>query len=127
MGDTHAPTASPTAVPTVAPTLAPTFSPANNWIQLKNKCTTSACNTVNGGCAIVLNDDFVMGSYTSEIGFSGKTITIWGQGKFLDAAGEGRFFSGNGAGSSLELHDVVLQNGTAGGYDVSSSFHLHYF
>jgi hypothetical protein len=54
-----------------------------------------------------------MGSYSGEIDFGGKAITIWGQGKFLDAAGGGRFFSGNGAGSFLELHDAVLQNGDA--------------
>jgi hypothetical protein len=54
-----------------------------------------------------------MGSYTSEISFSGKAITIWGQGKVLDASGGGRFFSGSGTGSFLELHDAVLQNGSA--------------
>jgi hypothetical protein len=61
-----------------------------------------------------------MGSYTSEISFSGKATTIWGQGKVLDAAGGGQLFSGegeeeeeeeDGAGSLLELHDAVLQNG----------------
>jgi hypothetical protein len=52
-----------------------------------------------------------MGSYSSEISFSGKTVTIWGQGKVLDASAGGRFFNGNGAGSLLELHNVVLQNG----------------
>ena len=54
-----------------------------------------------------------MGSYTSEISFSGKAITIWGQGKVLDASGGGRVFIGEGAGSFLELHDAVLQNGDA--------------
>jgi predicted outer membrane repeat protein len=52
-----------------------------------------------------------MDSYSSEISFSGKNITIWGQGKVLDASGGGRFFNGAGAGSFLELHDVVLRNG----------------
>jgi hypothetical protein len=53
----------------------------------------------------------------AAITFSGKAITLWGQEKVLDAAGWGRFFSGddnNGAGSYLELHDVVLQNGQSG-------------
>jgi hypothetical protein len=54
-----------------------------------------------------------VGSYTSEISFSGKSITIWGQGKVLDAQGSGRFFNGGGVGSFLELHDAVLQNGQA--------------
>jgi hypothetical protein len=31
----------------------------------------------------------------------------------LDAQGSGRFFGGDGAGSFLELHDAVLQNGQA--------------
>jgi predicted outer membrane repeat protein len=78
-----------------------------------------------------------MGSYTGEISFSGKTITLWGQEKVLDAAGGGRFFSGGSlleecwfvagaarcAGSLLELHDVVLQNGqsSSGGAIISGS------
>jgi hypothetical protein len=105
----------------------PTINLPSNWQQLKSRCANSACNTANGGCTIALSDNFVMGSYTSAVSFSDKTITIWGQGKFLDAAGGGRFFSGNGAGSSLELHDAVLQNGNADSDNVSSSFHLHYF
>jgi hypothetical protein len=61
-----------------------------------------------------------MGSYTGEISFSGKAITLWGQEKVLDAAGGGRFFSGDGDGSFLELHVVVLQNGNGqSGYNVS--------
>jgi hypothetical protein len=125
VGDTHSPTASPTAVPTASPTdaptlvptseptTAPTLSPASSWNQLKNKCGISACDTTNGGCAIVLSDTFVMGSDTTEISFSGKTITLWGQGKILDAGGSGKFFNGEGPSSFLELHDVVLQNGYA--------------
>ena len=89
------------------------MNPPSNWNQLTNRCANSACNTANGGCTIALSDNFVMGSYTSEISFSGKTITIWGQGKVLDASGGGRFFNGNGAGSLLELHDAVLKNGDA--------------
>jgi hypothetical protein len=93
------------------PTATPTFGPASNWNQLSNNCETSACSIANGGCTITLSDDFVMGSYSGEISFSGKVITIWGQGKVLDALGGGRFFVGEGAGSFLELHDAVLQNG----------------
>jgi hypothetical protein len=112
-GDTHAPTPSPTAAPTDVPTAAPTMNPPSNWNQLKNTCANSACNTANGGCTIVLSDNFVMGSYPGVIGFSGKTITIWGQEKVLDVSGGGRFFNGEGSGTLLELHDVVLQNGLA--------------
>jgi hypothetical protein len=93
------------------PTATPTLSPASNWNQLSNKCETSACSIANGGCTITLSDDFAMGSYSGEIGFSGKAITIWGQEKVLDASGGGRFFIGEGAGSLLELHDAILQNG----------------
>jgi hypothetical protein len=103
-----------TLSPTVLPTAAPTFDINNilNWADLKAACSHSACDTATGGCIIPLSDDFVMmRSYTSEIDFSGKTITIWGQETVLDASGGGRFFSGEGAGSFLELHDVVLQNG----------------
>jgi hypothetical protein len=57
-----------------------------------------------------------MGSYSGygEISFSSKDITLWGQGKVLDAFWGGRFFDGSGAGSFLELHNVVLQNGQSG-------------
>jgi hypothetical protein len=66
----------------------------------------------------VLSDGFVMGdgSYDDgggEISFSGKNITIWGQGKVLDAHDSGRFFKGEYPGSFLELHDAVLQNARA--------------
>jgi hypothetical protein len=86
-----------------------------NWNQLKSRCAKSACNTANGGCTIILRGDFLMGSYTGEIDFSGKTITIWGQEKVLDASLGGRFFYGQGGGLLLELHDVVLQNGQVSG------------
>jgi hypothetical protein len=95
------------------PTATPTFVPASNWNQLSNKCGTSACSIANGGCTIILSDDFAMGSYSVEIDFSGKAITIWGQGNTLNASGGGRFFKGDSAGSFLELHDAVLQNGDA--------------
>jgi hypothetical protein len=67
----------------------------------------------NGGCNIVLSDDFIMGSYTSEISFSGRMVTLWGQGKVLDASGIGQFFKGTYGDSLLEVHDAVLQSGSA--------------
>jgi hypothetical protein len=85
-----------------------------SWGQLKTSCESSACDISTGGCTIVLSDDFLMGSYTSEISFSGKAITIWGQGKVLDASRGGRLFRADSAGSFLELHDAVLQNGDDG-------------
>jgi hypothetical protein len=81
-----------------------------SWGQLK-LLSLFSCDIANGGCTITLSDDFVMGSYSGEIDFSGKAITIWGQGKVLDPVGGGRFFNGEGAGSLLELHDVVLRRG----------------
>jgi hypothetical protein len=90
-----------------------------NWAELKATCSDSACDTANGGCTIILSGNFVMGSYTGEISFSGKAITLWGQEKVLDSAGGGRFFSADGAGSFLELHDVVLQNGSGQSSSVS--------
>jgi predicted outer membrane repeat protein len=60
-----------------------------------------------------------MGSYTGEISFNSKMITVWGQGKVLDALGGGRFFTGSAGSwyeiSSLKLHQVVLQNGYVNG------------
>jgi hypothetical protein len=122
---TASPTVAPTSAPTFMPTAKPTFSSASNWNQLSNKCGTSACSIANGGCTIALSDDFAMGSYSGrgEIEFSGKAITIWGQGKVLDASGGGRFFIGEGAGSFLELHDAVLQNGNAAGVSGWSASH----
>jgi hypothetical protein len=112
---TYVPTAAPTAPPTAPPTAAPTMNPPSNWNQLKSRCANSPCSTVNGGCTIVLSDNFVMGLYDGPISFSGKTITIWGQEKVLDAERGGRFFEGDGAifpeKTFLELHDAILQNG----------------
>jgi hypothetical protein len=86
----------------------------------KQACKQRMCNTANGGCTIILSGNFAMGSYSGEISFSGKAITLWGQGKvldaahtMLDAAGGGRFFISESAGSFLELHDALLQNGYA--------------
>jgi hypothetical protein len=90
----------------------PTLTPPSNWEQLKIRCGSSSCDMANGGCTIVLSDDFIMGSYASEISFSGRMITLWGQGKVLDASGSGQFFKGIDGDSLLELHDAVLQNGS---------------
>jgi hypothetical protein len=103
-----------------------TFSPPSNWEQLKIRCESSSCDMTNGGCNIVLSDDFIMGSYTSPISFSGRMITLWGQGKVLDASGSGQFFikgtflqSGSAEveqsleSGQFEVHDAVLQSGSA--------------
>jgi predicted outer membrane repeat protein len=54
-----------------------------------------------------------MGEYTTEIDFSGKEVIIFGNNATLDAGGKGRFFVGDGSrrATSLELHDMTLQNG----------------
>ena len=60
-----------------------------------------------------------MGSYTNEINFGGKQLVIWGNNATLDAAQKGQFFSSDSGDdhattiTSLELHDLVLQNGNA--------------
>ena len=67
---------------------------------------------------------FVMGDFTKEIHFGGKQLVIWGNNATLDAKGKGRFFSSTKGGgpndddnhgpagkTSLELHDLVMQNG----------------
>jgi hypothetical protein len=114
---TAAPT-TPTSTPTSAPSAAPTAFPTNaddidNWIQLLHRCTNSTCSSASG-CTLYLGNGFVMGDYNSSLDFSGKNITLWGNGKILDPLGEGRMFWGSGAGSSLTLHEFVLQNGGGG-------------
>ena len=61
-----------------------------------------------------------MGNYTQEIHFGGKLLVICGKNAKLDAKGKGSFFSydsdddddGREHGkTSLELHDLVMQNG----------------
>jgi hypothetical protein len=52
-----------------------------------------------------------MGLYTGQIVFSGLKLVIIGNSKALDAKKAGRFFYGKGAGSSLEVHGLVLKNG----------------
>jgi hypothetical protein len=46
---------------------------------------------------------------------------VKGQGQALDAKGGGRFFYANGAGSSLEVHGLVLKNGNGGAIYVSTA------
>ena len=88
----------------------------------------SAC--LNSG-TYHLSASFLMGEYTKEIHFGGKQLVIWGNNATLDAQQKGRFFSSTaGPGddddheqgkTSLELHDLVMQNGHATEY-VSSAF-----
>ena len=85
---------------------------ATNWAELKTLCEA-------GGNEVTLSDSFNASSYPEQIDFSGKTCVVKGQGQTLDAKGAGRFFYGSGAGSSLEVHGLVLKNGKVSG-DVSS-------
>ena len=73
-----------------------------------------------------------MGNYTGEIHFGGKQLVIWGNNATLDAQQKGRFFSSYvgpnddddhapAGKTSLELHDLVMQNGQAPA-DVSFCF-----
>ena len=84
---------------------------AANWADLKTLCEA-------GGNNVTLTDSFDASSYTEQIDFSGKTCVVIGNGKTLDAGNTGRFFYGSGAGSSLEVHNLVLMNGSAS--DVSN-------
>jgi hypothetical protein len=77
---------------------------AANWAELKNKCEA-------GGNEVTLSDSFDASLYSGEINFSGKTCVVIGQGQTLDAGKSWRFFYGSGAGSSLEVHGLVLKNG----------------
>jgi predicted outer membrane repeat protein len=56
---------------------------------------------------------FQMGTYTNDIDISGKVVVIFGTNAVLDANQKGRFFRGDGSKgeSSLELHNITLQNG----------------
>jgi hypothetical protein len=77
---------------------------ASNWEEMRTKCEA-------GGNEMTLSDTFDSSVYPGEIDFSGKTCVIIGQGQTLDAKDAGRFFYGNGTGSSLEVHGLVLKNG----------------
>jgi hypothetical protein len=76
----------------------------SNWEEMKTKCEA-------GGNEVSLSDSFDGSVYPGQINFSGQTCVIIGQGQTLDAKGAGRFFYGSGAGSSLEVHGLVLKNG----------------
>ena len=91
-----------------------------SWEELANAAAASASATIH------LSAHFVMGDYTREIHFGGKRLVIWGNNATLDAQKKGRFFSSSaGPGddgdgdddehgkTSLELHDLVMQNGKA--------------
>jgi predicted outer membrane repeat protein len=64
-----------------------------------------------------------MDEYTKEIHFGGKQLVIWGNNATLDAKQKGRFFSSavgpndddddEHENTSLEMHDLVMQNGKA--------------
>ena len=84
----------------------------------------SAC--LNSG-TYFLSEHFKMGDFAKEIHFGGKQLVIWGNNATLDARQKDRFFSSTaGPGddddhepagkTSLELHDLVMQNGNAGRY-----------
>jgi hypothetical protein len=75
IGDTHTPTASPTPAPTID------INNVLNWELLKTACGSSG--------TVTLSDDFVMGTYTSQIDFSGKQLVIIGNNKTLDAGKDG--------------------------------------
>ena len=93
-----------------------------SWEALANATAASTVSTTT----IHLSAHFVMGNYTREIHFGGKRLVIWGNNATLDAQKKGRFFSSKaGPGddddgdddehgkTSLELHDLVMQNGKA--------------
>jgi hypothetical protein len=79
---------------------------AANWAELKTKCEA-------GGNEVTLSDSFDASVYAGQIDFSRKTCVVIGHGQTLDAGKSGCFFYGSGAGSSLEVHGLVLMNGNA--------------
>ena len=91
-----------------------------SWEALANATAAST----NATATIHLSPNFVMGDYTGEIHFGGKRLVIWGNNATLDAQKKGRFFSSDGdddeddgdgehGKTSLELHNLVMQNGNA--------------
>eukprot|EP00935_MAST-01C_sp_MAST-1C-sp1_P000011 g11.t1 len=86
--------------------MAPRADP-QSWEELTSASASSG--------TIYLSADFEMGDYTKAIDFSNKVLVIRGNNATLDAGGKGQFFSGDGSKghTSLELHDVVMQNGYA--------------
>ena len=96
---------------------------SQSWEELTRASASSG--------TIHLSADFEMGDYTKEIHFGGKVLVIWGNTATLDAQQKGRFFSSTvgpnddddhdePGKTSLELHDLVLQNGYAEYVSVSS-------
>ena len=90
-----------------------------SWEALANATAASTISAIT----IHLSAHFVMGDYRQEIHFGGKRLVIWGNNATLDAQKKGRFFSSSvgpnnddhepAGKTSLELHDLVLQNGRA--------------
>ena len=91
-----------------------------SWEALANATAASTISAIT----IHLSAHFVMGDYRQEIHFGGKRLVIWGNSATLDAKGKGRFFSSKvgpdgddddnddeHGKTSLELHDLVMQNG----------------
>ncbi len=97
-----------------ATAMAPRDDP-QSWEELTRASASSR--------TIHLSADFEMGDYTKEIHFGGKVLVIWGNNATLDAQQKGQFFSSTvgtnddddhePGKTSLELHDLVLQNGHA--------------
>ena len=86
------------------------------WDELTRATAAATSATIH------LSMEFSMGNYTGEIHFGGKQLVIWGNNATLDAHKNGRFFSSTAGPNdddndhepgktSLELHDLVMQNG----------------
>ena len=98
----------------------------SDWGGLVTACGASG--------TVTLDPSFKMGAYSKEIHFGGKQLVIWGNNATLDAAQKGRFFSStpgpndddvNEHGTtSLELHDLVMQNGQADYVSLVRAFRL---
>ena len=105
-----------------------------SWEEL-----ASAAATASPSATIHLSVSFVMGDFTKEIHFGGKQLVIWGKNATLDAQKKGRFFSSHvgpndddahepAGKTSLELHDLVMQNGQANSeVSFSSLLQLSFF
>jgi hypothetical protein len=52
-----------------------------SWEAMKTACGSSG--------TVTLSDDFIMGTYSSYIDFSGKQLVIIGNNKMLDAGEQG--------------------------------------
>jgi hypothetical protein len=89
-----------------------------SWPELAQACSNAAATTTT----LSLSRSFQMQNYTGTISLDNKHLVILGNNAILDADGKGRFFilgtrssdrmgDDDGAGSSLELRDLTLQNG----------------